>query len=173
MYIDNWRWQGVPFYLRSGKALARKTTEIIIEFKKPPHIMFSEIREEDFYPNILSICIQPDEGIHLKFEAKVPDSSQTESVDMEFHYSSSFKGNSLPDAYERLLLDAIRGDASLFTRSGGIEAAWRLIDPIIHGWEAVPDAPAMAPYTRGSWGPEEGDSLLARDGRVWRLGCVH
>lgn len=173
MQIDNWRWQGVPFYLRSGKALARKTTEIIIEFKKPPHIMFSDIQDEDFTSNILSICIQPDEGIHLQFEAKIPDSSQTESVDMEFHYSSSFKGNSLPDAYERLLLDAIRGDASLFTRSDGIEAAWRLMDPVIYGWEDEADAPEMATYEVGGWGPAEGDALLNRDGRVWRLGCVH
>ncbi len=173
LYIDNWRWQGVPFYLRSGKALARKTTEIIIEFKKPPHLMFRDIHEDDFFPNILSICIQPDEGIHLQFEAKVPDSSQTQSVDMEFHYRSSFKGNSLPDAYERLLLDAIRGDASLFTRSDSIEAAWRLMDPIIYGWETEADAPPMVVYDPGNWGPAEGESLLTRDGRVWRLGCIH
>lgn len=173
LHIDNWRWQGVPFYLRSGKALARKNTEIIIEFKRPPHLMFAKLNEEDMIPNILSLCIQPDEGIHLKLEAKVPDSHLTEDVDMEFHYRSSFSGNSLPDAYERLLLDAIRGDASLFTRSDGIVAAWQLIDPVIHGWEEAADAPPMCSYAVGSWGPEEVDRMLAKNGRIWRHGCLH
>ncbi len=171
LYIDNWRWQGTPFYLRSGKALTKKMTEIIVEFKKPPHLMFDFVEDEDFTPNILSLCIQPDEGIHLKFEAKVPDKLETRSVDMEFHYESSFKGEALPDAYERLLLNALNGDAALFTRSDGIEAAWRLMDPIIQGWEMEAKAPAMAAYTTGSWGPEAGRALLARDGRVWRLSC--
>src|SRR5450759_1507156 len=119
--IDNWRWQGVPFYLRSGKALARKTSEIIIEFERPPHLMFHLPEGSDFSPNILSMCIQPDEGIHLRFEAKLPDSAQEmRSVDMDFHYGSLFSG-SLPEAYERLLLEAMDGDVSLFTRSDGIE----------------------------------------------------
>lgn len=171
--IGNWRWQGVPFYLRSGKALAKKNTEIIIEFKKPPHLMFDAIDDKDFKPNILSICIQPDEGIHLNFEAKVPDASHTDSVDMEFHYRDSFKGNSLPDAYERLLLDTVRGDAALFTRSDGIEAAWELVDPVIRGWEDNPDASSLVTYEKGSWGPEEANALLARHGFEWRYGCVH
>lgn len=171
LYIDNWRWQGVPFYLRSGKALARKTSEVIIEFKKPPHLMFDFIEDDDFTPNILSLCIQPDEGIHLKFEAKVPDQLETRSVDMEFHYQSSFKGTSLPDAYERLLMNAIRSDASLFTRSDSIEAAWRLIDPVISGWETEAKAPPLALYRRKSWGPSEADRLLGRNGRVWRHAC--
>ncbi|WP_420632003.1 glucose-6-phosphate dehydrogenase [Candidatus Leptofilum sp.] len=173
LYIDNWRWQGVPFYLRSGKALAAKNTEIVIEFKQPPHLMFDDIEDEDFTSNILSLCIQPDEGIHLKLEAKVPDSHKTQPVDMEFHYRSSFKGNRLPDAYERLLLDAVRGDASLFTRADGIEAAWALMDPVIHGWENDDDAPPMATYRPGSWGPAEADALLARSGRIWRHACSH
>ncbi|MCA9918222.1 MAG: glucose-6-phosphate dehydrogenase [Anaerolineales bacterium] len=173
LYIDNWRWQGVPFYLRSGKALKIKNTEIVIEFKLPPHLMFDDIQDEDFTSNILSICIQPDEGIHLKLEAKVPDSHVTQPVDMEFHYRSSFKGNSLPDAYERLLLDAVRGDASLFTRADSIEAAWGLMDPIIYGWENNADAPPMASYAPGSWGPEAADALLARSDRVWRHACSH
>lgn len=173
MYIDNWRWQGVPFYLRSGKALAGKNTEIIIEFKRPPHLMFDDIEDEDFTANILSLCIQPDEGIHLKLEAKVPDSHKTEPVDMEFHYRSSFKENSLPDAYERLLLDAVRGDASLFTRADGIEGAWKLMDPVITGWENAADAPPMVSYVPGSWGPVEAEELLGRSGRVWRHGCAH
>jgi glucose-6-phosphate 1-dehydrogenase len=173
LFVNNWRWQGVPFYLRSGKALAQKNTEIIIEFKKPPHLMFDDIEDDDFTSNMLSLCIQPDEGIHLKFEAKVPDDRITDSVDMEFHYRSSFQNNALPDAYERLLLDAVRGDASLFTRSDGIEAAWQLVDPVINGWEQDPNAPIMASYAPGSWGPKEADALLARSGRVWRYGCIH
>ena len=170
--VDNWRWQGVPFYLRSGKALTKKNTEIIIEFKQPPHLMFDALSDEDFKPNILSICIQPDEGIHLNFEVKVPDSAQTQSVDMDFHYRDSFNGNT-PDAYERLLLDAVRGDASLFTRSDGIEAAWQLMDPVIYGWEEAPDESPLVTYKKGEWGPKEADELLARNGRVWRYGCVH
>jgi glucose-6-phosphate 1-dehydrogenase len=170
--IDNWRWQGVPFYLRSGKALARKNSEIVIEFKKPPHLMFEQIEDGDFHANTLSICVQPDEGIHLKFEAKVPGSFQdTQSVDLEFHYQTSFKGRPLPDAYERLLLDALNGDATLFTRSDEIESAWRLIDPVITGWQAAPERSPLVLYERESWGPKAADVLLAKDGRYWRHGC--
>lgn len=172
LHIDNWRWQGVPFYLRSGKALTRKNTELVVVFQKPPHLMFDAIADADFSSNVLSICIQPDEGIHLRFEAKAPDSTRTDSVDMEFHYKSAFKGNSLPDAYERLLLDALRDDASLYTRSDSIEAAWRLMDPVIQGWEQDPEAPPMVAYDSGSWGPVEADELLQRDGRAWVLGCM-
>jgi glucose-6-phosphate 1-dehydrogenase len=169
--IDNWRWQGVPFYLRSGKALRHKTSEIIIEFERPPHLMFKMPPGQDFTPNILSLCIQPDEGIHLRFEAKFPDSSEDmRSVDMDFHYGSWFSG-ALPEAYERLLLEALDGDASLFTRSDGIEASWKLIDPILQGWEQQNDPPLIF-YPPGSWGPQEADRLLARDGRTWRLGCM-
>ncbi len=171
LYIDNWRWKGVPFYLRSGKTMAQKTSEITIEFQSPPHVMFNMMPEQQITPNILSMCIQPDEGIHLTFETKVPDSVQeTRSVDMEFHYHNSFKSAALPEAYERLLLDALHGDASLFTRSDGIETAWRLIDPVIAGW-ANQKKPNLAGYEPGSWGPAEADELLARDGRIWRLGC--
>jgi len=169
--IDNWRWQGVPFYLRSGKALAHKSSEIIIEFERPPHLMFHLPEGSDFTPNILSLCIQPDEGIHLRFEAKLPDSAQEmRSVDMDFHYGSSFSG-SLPEAYERLLLEALDGDASLFTRSDGIEASWKMVDPILKGWEEHDDPPLYI-YPLGSWGPTEADQLLARDGRRWRMGCT-
>lgn len=171
LYIDNWRWKGVPFYLRSGKTMAKKTSEITIQFQCPPHMMFPVPEETDFTSNVLAMCIQPDEGIHLKFETKVPDSViDTSSVDMEFHYRSSFKGKALPDAYERLLLDALHGDASLFTRSDGIEVAWQLIDPVIQGW-ATADAPPLESYEPGSWGPADADAFLARDGRGWKLGC--
>jgi glucose-6-phosphate 1-dehydrogenase len=171
LYVDNWRWQGVPFYLRSGKALMRKASEIIIEFQRPPHLMFHLPEGSGITPNILSLCIQPDEGIHLRFEAKVPDLEQEmRSVDMDFHYRSSFDG-ALPEAYERLLLEALAGDASLFTRSDAIEAAWRLLDPILLGWEAQ-TSPPLVIYPVGSWGPEEAEQLLERDGRRWRVGCI-
>ena len=170
LYIDNWRWKGVPFYLRSGKALGQKTSEIIIEFQRPPHLMFHLPDAGQFTPNILSLCIQPDEGIHLRFEAKLPDSGQEmRSVDMDFHYRTSFH-ISLPDAYERLLLDALAGDASLFTRSDEIEACWRLVDPLIQGWEQE-GIPELLSYPQGSRGPAEADELLARVGRRWRSGC--
>ena len=156
--------------MRSGKALAEKVSEIIIEFKKPPLLMFPSLDDGDFTSNALSICIQPDEGIHLKFEAKVPDKKKTDSVNMEFHYRSAFDGSRLPDAYERLLSNAIQGDAALFTRSDGIEAAWRLMDPILQGWEKT-GLPLMAGYEPGSWGPEAGQELLGRNGRFWRHGC--
>lgn len=147
-----------------------KASEIIIQFQRPPHLMFHLPEHSEFTPNILSICIQPDEGIHLRFEAKQPDSSQEmRSVDMDFHYSTSFKGT-LPDAYERLLLDALAGDASLFNRSDAIEACWRLVDPVNQGWE-MGGKPELKIYPPGSWGPDEAEQLLARDGHRWRLGC--
>ncbi len=170
LYIDNWRWKGVPFYLRSGKAMAQKTSEIVIEFLRPPHLLFHLPDASLFTPNILSLCIQPDEGIHLRFQVKLPDSEQEmRSVDMDFFYSTSFD-ITLPDAYELLLLDALQGDPSLFTRSDAIEESWRLIDPIIQGWEQE-GASESVTYPRGSWGPNEANELLARDGRRWRLGC--
>lgn len=172
LYIDNWRWKGVPFYLRSGKALNRKVSEIIIEFQRPPHLMFHLPSDADFTPNILSLSIQPDEGIHLRFEAKVPDSNQDmRSVDMDFRYHSSFDGTALPDAYERLLLEALEGDASLFTRSDAIEAAWRLIDPVLKGWEQA-DSPELVIYKPGSWGPRSAEELLTRDKRKWRMSFI-
>jgi glucose-6-phosphate 1-dehydrogenase len=172
LYIDNWRWQGVPFYLRSGKALGSKTSEIVIEFEAPPHVMLELPADYSLTPNYLSLCIQPDEGIHLRFETKVPGSSQeTRSVDMEFHYRATFQGEALPDAYERLLLDALNGDASLFTRSDEIELAWELIDPVIKGWEISAEVSPLVGYSPGTWGPPEAHAFMARDDRVWRLGC--
>ncbi len=172
LFIQKWRWQGVPFYLRSGKALKHKNTEIIIVFQKPPHLMFNLPEDRDFTPNVLSICIQPDEGIHLRFEAKQPDSDQDmRSVNMEFHYNDSFKGTLIPEAYERLLLEALDGDASLFTRSDEIEAAWRVIDTVINGWMEQA-RPPLATYQKETWGPQEAADLLARDGHQWRFGCV-
>ncbi len=172
LYVDNWRWQGVPFYLRSGKALAEKTSQIVIVFKEPPHVLFDLPADYRLTPNFLSLCIQPDEGIHLRFETKVPGAPrETRSVDMEFHYPATFGGESLPDAYERLLIDALKGDASLFTRSDEIEMAWSIMDPVLEAWETLEDAPTLGLYRKGSWGPPEVEAFIERDDREWRLGC--
>jgi glucose-6-phosphate 1-dehydrogenase len=172
LYIDNWRFEGVPFYLRSGKALATKTSQIRVRFRRPPLNMFNNHADSGFAPNTLSICIQPDEGIHLSFEAKVPDSArETRSVHMDFTYKEAFGECEIPEAYERLLLDALLGDASLFTRSDEIEALWGIVDPLLKGWES-PAAPPLVKYAHGSWGPKEAEELLARDGHRWRLGCA-
>ena len=171
IYVDNWRWKGVPFYLRSGKSLKRKATEITIEFQRPPHLMFGLSNLDEITPNILSICIQPDEGIHLKFQAKEPGSEQKmRAVDMEFHYQRFFNGNQLPGAYERLLSEAIAGDPSLFTRADGIETAWSIIDPLIKSWEDR-ETGELAVYESGSWGPQESEELLMREGRRWHMNC--
>ena len=170
--IDNWRWQSVPFYLRSGKALPRKASEVVVEFKSPPHVMFPLPEGYILTSNFISLCIQPDEGIHLRFETKVPDSpKETRSVEMDFHYRESFGNKPLPDAYERLILDAINGDPSLFTRSDEIEAAWGIIDPVQNAWEETPATPGLAKYGRGTWGPDEADAFIRRDGFTWLFGC--
>jgi glucose-6-phosphate 1-dehydrogenase len=170
-YIDNWRWQGVPFYLRSGKALQSKSTEITIFFRRPPHLLFPRPDGSQIPPNSLSICIQPDEGIQFSFQAKVPDTvSKMQSVDMSFEYDEAFGDQSIPEAYERLLLDVLKGDASLFTRSDSIELAWALVDPILEGW-SLPTAPPLAFYEPGTWGPEEADTLIRHDGYGWTMGC--
>jgi glucose-6-phosphate 1-dehydrogenase len=170
--VNNWRWRGVPFYLRSGKKLAAKTTEIAVQFKAVPHLMFPQESEARIAPNVLSLCLQPDEGIHLHFEAKEPGAGmRTRPVDMEFHYAEDFGSAALPEAYERLLLDAMQGDASLFARADEIELAWGLIDPILDGWLG-PDALTLTSYEPGSWGPSQADEFLARDNRTWLLGCA-
>jgi glucose-6-phosphate 1-dehydrogenase len=164
LFINNWRWKGVPFYLRSGKHLAEKQSQIIIQFKEPPLAMFPM---QAMKPNILVLYLQPDEGVHLRFEAKAPDTvAETRSVDMEFHYSEAFGQTAIPESYERLLLDALQGDASLFTRADEVETAWSLIDPILQTWETH-NTPPLTAYKKGSWGPSEAQDLLARDGRRW------
>jgi glucose-6-phosphate 1-dehydrogenase len=168
LYIDNWRWQGVPFFLRTGKQLADKTTEISIEFKRPPHSLFPLEAGEQLTPNVLSLCIQPDEGMHLRFNAKVPGAGmKRQTVDMDMRYVDDIHAP-LPEAYERLILDAIQGDAALFTRSDEIELAWQAIDPVITDWETgrVP----LFFYEPGSWGPYEAVRFLG-DGRKWRSQC--
>jgi glucose-6-phosphate 1-dehydrogenase len=164
--IDNWRWAGVPFYLRTGKRLPRRVTEIAIEFKQVPHLMFQSIGDLDLTPNVITMRIQPDEGIALKFAAKVPGSTtQLRPVRMDFLYGTSF-GEAGPDAYERLLLDAMLGDPTLFARRDEVETAWNLMQPILDGWEELPVP--VYPYESGTWGPSRADTLIRRDGREWR-----
>lgn len=170
LLVNNWRWQGVPFYLRSGKNLADKTTEIAVQFKSVPHLLFPQ-QTERIAPNVLSLCLQPDEGLHLRFQAKEPGAGmRTRPVDMAFHYDGTFGGISLPEAYERLLLDALQGDATLFARADEIELAWGIIDPILADW-AKPNAPPPAVYEPGSWGPDEAAALLSQADHAWYLGC--
>ena len=172
LYVDNWRWHGVPFYLRSGKGLSRKTTEMIIQFRSPPHMLFPVPDDVDIPGNTLSICVQPNEGMRLEFQSKVPDAElEMKPVSLEFHYHDGFAGVELPDAYERLLLDALEGDASLFTRSDEIELAWSIIDPIVHGLD-LPGAPAPFRYLPGMDGPPNSEELLRSDNRRWLPGCV-
>ncbi len=167
LYVDNWRWQGVPFYLRSGKALASRKTQIVVQFKCPPHSLFALKDGQQLAPNTLAMEIQPNEGIHLSFQAKVPDAGiAMQTVNFDFHYASAFGDGSIPEAYERLLLDALQGDASLFTRSDEIELSWGLIDPILSGLSDL-NAPPMEFYEEGSFGPTGADQLLARDGFEW------
>ncbi|MGH2538633.1 MAG: glucose-6-phosphate dehydrogenase [Candidatus Promineifilaceae bacterium] len=171
LYVDNWRWQGVPFYLRSGKALKSKTTEISIMFRRPPHVMFPLPADMLIPPNDLSICIQPDEGIHFGFQVKVPDTlAEMRTVDMTFDYDQAFPGKDIPEAYERLLLDVIKGDPALFARADQIELAWGLVDKILAGWQ-LDDGPRLYSYKRGSWGPAAADRFIGQDGYAWSPGC--
>src|SRR6266550_1566624 len=166
LHIDDWRWSEVPIYLRVGKRLPKSATEISVHFKKAPMVLFNrDTTEHD--QNVLVIRIQPDEGISLRMMAKIPGTSlRIEPVKMDFHYGTSF-GKASPEAYERLLLDAMSGDATLFARRDEVEEAWAFIDPIEKTW-AEKNAPPLTFYPSGSWGPEEADELLARDGREWR-----
>ena len=164
--IDDWRWSGVPFYVRTGKRLPKRATEIAIQYREVPHRLF---KDEGVEPdaNLLAIRIQPDEGIMLRFGAKVPGLGlDVRSVTMDFGYGSAFNVDS-PDAYETLILDALQGDASLFTRADEVEEAWGIVDPIVGSWAAAP-APDFPNYDAGTWGPAASDELLARDGRRWR-----
>jgi len=169
--IENWRWHGVPFYLRSGKALAGKRSEIVVVFRCPPHILFPLPEGARLRNNHLAICIQPDEGMHFRFEAKVPDTvAELRPVDMDFHYAQDFDGIQIPDAYERLLLDGLHGDPALFAREDEVELSWKIVDPVIRSFESG-NAPPLELYERGTWGPEGAEDLLAREGRGWLLGC--
>lgn len=171
LFIDNWRWRNVPFYLRSGKALADKLTEVSVQFRHVPHLMFPLAPGDQLPPNTLSLCLQPNEGIQLSFETKIPGAGmRTRSVDMTFLYEQDFGKNTLPDAYERLILDALQGDASLFTRGDEIELAWRIVDPILQGWQSK-HAPSIIFYESGTWGPSKAEEFIKADGRQWIYGC--
>ncbi|HEY7624334.1 MAG TPA: glucose-6-phosphate dehydrogenase [Candidatus Limnocylindria bacterium] len=165
-WVDNWRWEGTPFYVRTGKRLPKRTTEIAIQFRVAPHQLFSREASAGMEPNALVLRIQPDEGISLKFGAKVPvQGVRIRSVNMDFDYGASFMVDA-PDAYETLILDALRGDATLFTRRDEVDQQWEFVDPIIEAWAAAPAPPS--PYAAGSAGPAEADELIERDGREWR-----
>ncbi|HLY30394.1 MAG TPA: glucose-6-phosphate dehydrogenase [Ktedonobacterales bacterium] len=166
LFIENWRWAGVPFYLRTGKRLTKRVTEIAIQFKRPPYLLFQAAGAQQLQPNVLSMRIQPNEGISLLFSAKVPGQEmRLRTVNMDFLYGSSF-GVEPPEAYERLLLDAMVGDSTLFTRIDETELAWTLVDTIVRGWEKM--GTPIATYEPGTWGPKESDALIERDGRTWR-----
>ena len=158
----------MPFYLRTGKALAGKSTEIVLVFRKVPHLLFEQ--GEPIAPNWLSLCIQPRESIRLGFETKVPGESMSTSAEvLEFSYLARYGKGTLADAYERLLLDAIHGDASLFARNDEVERAWQLAGPLIAA--CAPDQPEPTPYEPGTWGPQQADELPAKDGNAWQPGC--
>ncbi len=166
LFVENWRWAGVPFYLRSGKALPRRVSEIAVQFRRVPTLLFASTPVNDIEPNVLAIRIQPDEGITLKFSSKVPGQAQIRPVTMDFRYGTSF-GVASPEAYERLLLDCMLGDSTLFTRRDEVEASWALLTPILESWAAGP-AQAFPNYEAGTWGPAAADAFIARDGRAWR-----
>jgi glucose-6-phosphate 1-dehydrogenase len=167
LYIDYWRWADVPIYMRVGKRLPKSATEISVHFKKAPSVLFNK-ETGALDQNVLVIRIQPDEGISLRMHAKTPGTHfRIQPVKMDFHYGTSF-GKASPEAYERLLLDAMSGDATLFARRDEVEEAWTFIDAIEKAWAAKKNAPGLFFYPAGSWGPEEADDLLARDGRSWR-----
>jgi len=165
--IDSWRWAGVPFYIRTGKTLPSRVTEIAVQFRRAPLALFSRAGVSQVDPNVLALRIQPDEGILLRFGAKVPGQGlQIRTVNMDFRYGSSFAVDS-PDAYETLLIDAMVGDASLFTRADEVERAWEILQPILDAWGSGDGGPLHF-YAAGTWGPPAADELLERDGRAWR-----
>jgi glucose-6-phosphate 1-dehydrogenase len=166
VHIDNWRWQGVPFYLRTGKKLAKRVTEIAIHFRPIPLCLFSRDEACRFEQNVLVLRIQPDEGISLRFACKQPgDALVSRNVTMDFSYARGFAAP-VHEAYERLLLDVMRGDPTLFWRNDAIEHAWQFVEPILEAAEKSRDL--VRPYEPGSTGPREADELLAREGRAWR-----
>jgi glucose-6-phosphate 1-dehydrogenase len=164
--IDNWRWAGVPFYLRTGKRLPKRATEIAIVFRRPPTIVFQHSGCGSIEPNVLSLRIQPDEGISLSFGSKAPGQAiHIDPVRMDFLYEASF-GSAPPEAYERLIFDCILGDSTLFARRDEVELAWTLVDAVQTAW--AQGMPRLAEYAAGTWGPAEADELIERDGRQWR-----
>jgi glucose-6-phosphate 1-dehydrogenase len=165
LFVDNWRWAGVPFYLRTGKRLPKRVSEIAIAFRRTPHLIFRR-DPAGVNPNTLVLRIQPDEGISLTVEAKTPGPElRLRPVTMDFRYGAVFGGET-PEAYERLLLDAIHGDATLYARGDWVEHAWAALEPVLRAWSV--GEPKLPPYDAGSWGPAEADVFIERDGRKWR-----
>jgi len=168
LMIDSWRWADVPFYLRTGKRLPRRVTEIVIQFKGAPFLLFRQTPTKRLAPNVLVIRIQPDEGISLRFDAKIPGPTvRVGTVDMEFQYAKYF-GDAPSTGYETLLHDCLAGDATLFQRADNVELGWSVVDPILGVWEGLPQS-GIPIYPAGTWGPSEAADLLARDGRQWRV----
>jgi glucose-6-phosphate 1-dehydrogenase len=166
-YIDNWRWAGVPFYIRAGKRLSRRVSEIRVHLKRTPQALFASTPYEQLGPNVITLRIQPDDGINISFDVKRPGNQMRAlTVDANFSYQSTF-GSTGPPAYETLLLDAMRGDPTLFTRRDEVEAEWRIITPIEEAWANLPP-PAFPNYAAGSEGPVEAEALIAVDHRQWR-----
>ncbi len=167
LYIDDWRWAGVPFYLRSGKRLTKTASEITIQFRRVPHVLFRGAIQETIEPNVLALRIQPNEGISLKFGAKLPAPTlQIRPVKMDFRYAESF-GAEPPTAYETLLLDCMLGDQTLFNREDSVELSWELLTPILDRWQ-LDGSKGVSSYEAGSWGPAEAEALLERDSRRWQ-----
>jgi glucose-6-phosphate 1-dehydrogenase len=166
LYVDNWRWADTPFYVRMGKRLARRETTIAIQFKRAPHPPFEETSAEGLRPNVLLVHVQPDEGVSLAIGAKVPGQGMSiRTVHMDFLYGGTFR-TGMPEAYERLIVDTLLGDGTLFTRADEVEEQWLLVDTIVAAWQR--DRPGFPNYPAGTWGPPSGEDLLKRDGRSWR-----
>jgi glucose-6-phosphate 1-dehydrogenase len=166
LFVDNWRWADTPFYVRMGKRLARRETTIAIQFKRAPHPPFGDVASEGLRPNVLLVHVQPDEGVSLAIGAKVPGQGMTiRTVHMDFLYGGAFR-TGMPEAYERLILDCMIGDPTLFTRADEIEEQWLLVDTIVAAWQR--DRPSFPNYAAGTWGPPSARGLLERDGRAWR-----
>lgn len=172
VFIENWRWGGVPFYIRTGKRLPTRVTEVVIHFKSTPHILFHHKDEHVSVPNQLILRVQPDEGILLNFGMKRPGSGfQVEKVNMDFHYSS-LGGDGLPEAYERLLLDCMQGDSTLFARGDAVEACWRFLDPVLKEWEENPNDTIYG-YPAGTWGPRQANKLFETPDQDWHYPCAN
>jgi glucose-6-phosphate 1-dehydrogenase len=166
LFVDSWRWADTPFYVRMGKRMPRRETTIAIEFKRAPHPPFEELAAEGLRPNVLIVHVQPDEGVSLEIAAKVPGQGlNLRTVHMDFLYGGAFR-MTLPEAYERLILDCLLGDATLFTRDDEVDEQWAIVDAIVSGWAR--DRPALPNYAAGTWGPPSADELIRRDGRAWR-----
>jgi glucose-6-phosphate 1-dehydrogenase len=169
--IDNWRWQGVPFYLRSGKRMARRVSEVAVTFKRIPYSVFQPLAAEQIEPNVLVLNVQPEEGIGLSIQAKRPGTRLSIcTLEMDFRYREVF-GEEPPEAYQRLLLDCMLGDQTLFARHDNIAVSWELLRPLLDAWASAPEDSAEFPlhsYPAGSWGAEAADRLMERDGRAWR-----